>query len=131
MTEKKTPSGQTADLRMHAENIIRKKTIGMPKSMEALSPEETRQTLHDLRVHQVELEMQNEELRRAQTELETMRARYFDLYDLAPIGYCTVSEKGLILEANLTAANLLGVSRSDLAKQPLSRFILKEDQDIY
>ena len=62
----------------------------------------------DLRIHQIELTMQNEELRQAQREIEASRARYFDLYDLAPVGYFTVSEKGLILEANLTAASLLG-----------------------
>ena len=82
-------------------------------------------------MHQIELEMQNEELRRAQVELDAARARYFDLYDLAPVGYCTVSEEGLILEANLTAATLLGVARGALVKQPLTRFILTEDQDIY
>ena len=68
--------------------------------------------------------MQNEELRRTQEELEASRARYFDLYDLAPVGYFTLSEQGLILEANLTAARLLGVARGALVKQPLSRFIL-------
>jgi two-component system, cell cycle sensor histidine kinase and response regulator CckA len=84
-----------------------------------------------LRVHQIELEMQNEELRRTQEELEVSRARYFDLYDLAPVGYFTLSEQGLILEANLTAAKLLGVARGALVKQPLSKFILREDQDIH
>jgi len=78
--------------------------------------------LHDLRVHQIELEMQNEELRRTQADLEASRARYFDLYDLAPVGYFTISERGLILEANLTAATLLGVARGALIKQPLTRF---------
>ncbi|MEI6315239.1 MAG: ATP-binding protein [Syntrophus sp. (in: bacteria)] len=131
MTEGKITPPQGDALRRRAESELREKAAGRAENVEALSPAETRKTLHDLRVHQIELEMQNEELRRAQTELETMRARYFDLYDLAPIGYCTLSEKGLILEANLTAANLLGVSRSDLAKQPLSRFVLKEDEDIY
>jgi len=116
---------------MQAENIVRKKTVRMQKSLEALSPEKTRQTLHELRVHQIELEIQNEELRRTQTELEASKSRYFDLYDLAPIGYITCSEKGLILEANLTAANLLGTVRSALVKQPFSRFILPEDQDIH
>ena len=69
--------------------------------------------------------MQNEELRKTQAKLEASRARYFDLYDLAPVGYCTVSEKGLILEANLTAATMLGVARGAAVKQPITRFILK------
>ena len=87
--------------------------------------------LHELEVHQIELEMQNEELRRVQEELATSRARYFTLYDLAPVGYLTLSEKGLILEANLAAANLLGLERSELVKRRLSGFIVPEDQDIY
>ncbi len=84
----------------------------------------------ELCVHQIE-EMQNEDLRQFQSELDAARKRYFDMYDLAPVGYCTLSEKGLILEANLTAATLLGIARSALIKQPISRFIHKEDQDIY
>ena len=96
-----------------------------------ISPVEIRKTIHELRVHQIELEMQNEELRAAQIEIDAARARYFDLYDLAPVGYCTLSEKGLILEANLTAATELGVSRTALVGQPFSRFINKDDQDNY
>jgi PAS domain S-box-containing protein len=75
--------------------------------------------------------MQNDELRRVQRELEASHARYFDLYDLAPIGYLTVDESGLILEANLSAATLLGVSRSELVKRPITRFIVKAQQDVY
>ncbi|MBN2564843.1 MAG: PAS domain S-box protein [Candidatus Eisenbacteria bacterium] len=103
----------------------------MPEDMKALSPEQARQVLHELQVHQIELEMQNEELRETQAKLEASRARYFDLYDMAPVGYLTVSEQSLILEANLTAAKLLGVARGALVKRPLSQFILSEDQDIY
>jgi PAS domain S-box-containing protein len=103
----------------------------MPEDLEVLSPEVARRALHELRVHQIELEMQNEELRRTQEELEVSRERYFDLYDLAPVGYFTLSEQGLILEANLTAAKLLGVARGALVKRPLSRFILPGDQDIH
>ena len=103
----------------------------LPEKLEVVSPERVRQTLHELQVHQIELEMQNEELRRTQEELEISRARYFDLYDLAPVGYFTLSEQGLILEANLTAAKLFGVPRGTLVKQPLSRFILPGDQDIH
>jgi len=102
-----------------------------PENLARLSPVETQRMLHDLRVHQFELEMQNEELRRAQTELDAARARYFDLYDLAPVGYCTLTEKGRIEEANLTAAAMLGVSRLALVGQLLSGFVLDEDQDVY
>jgi PAS domain S-box-containing protein len=120
-----------AELRLRAEEKARVRAASSPENVEALSPEETRRTLHELRVHQIELEMQNEELRRAQVELDAARERYFDLYDLAPVGYCTVSEHGLILEANLTAANLLGTARGTLVTQPLSRFVLPEDGDIH
>ena len=122
-------SGQ--DLRQQAEAIAREKAAQSSGDLEALSLEETRRTLHELRVHQIELEMQNEELRRAQAELDAAGASYFDFYDLAPVGYVTLSAEGLILEANLTTATLLGVSRDALVNQPISRFILKEDQDLY
>jgi signal transduction histidine kinase len=103
----------------------------LPGDLAALSPAETQRQLHELRVHQIELEMQNEELRRAQVELDAARARYFDLYDLAPVGYVAVSASGLILEANLTAATLLGVARGALVGQRFSQFIAREDQDLY
>jgi PAS domain S-box-containing protein len=126
-------SGRQAaqDLRRRAEEIARKKSARMPENLDVLSPKAARQLLHDLRVHQIELEMQNEELRRAQEALESSQARYFDLYDLAPVGYFTLSEKGLILEANLTAAGLLGVTRGALVKKPFTSFIVREDQDVY
>jgi PAS domain S-box-containing protein len=88
-------------------------------------------TNHELRVHQIELEMQNEELRRAQEELEISRERYFELYDLAPVAYCTLSGKGLIREANLAAATMLGVSRKALVNRPITEHILTEDQNLY
>jgi PAS domain-containing protein len=132
MSDKKNgsrlPPVDLADLRIRAE---KQAAAIEPISLSEQTPESVRQVLHELRVHQIELTMQNEELRRAQAEIEAERARYFDLYDLAPVGYVTVSEKGLILEANLTAATLLGVNRGVLVKQPLSRFIFQEDQDSY
>jgi PAS domain S-box-containing protein len=119
---------QKHPLRKRAEKKL--KTNGA-QTLEALSADEARRLIHDLQVHQVELDMQNEELRQALSERDASRARYVDLYDLAPVGYCTLSEKGLILEANLTAATLLGEVRSALIKQSFTRFILKEDQDLY
>lgn len=85
--------------------------------------------LHELQVHQIQLEVQNEELQRRQTELDALSKRYFDLYDLAPVGYCTLNEAGLIVQANLAASTLLGVERSALLKQRFSRFIVSDDMD--
>ena len=101
------------------------------RSAGPLSPDSNQQMLHDLRVHQIELEAQNEELRRTQHQLELARERYFDLYELAPVGYLTLSQAGIVQDANLTFADLLKVPRSELVAQPLTRFILPEDQDIY
>jgi two-component system cell cycle sensor histidine kinase/response regulator CckA len=124
-----TDSGQA--LRKRAEALAGERAGEMPEDVEAPPLEVALRALHELRVHQIELEMQNEELRRTQQELEASRERYFDLYDLAPVGYFTLNEKGLILEANLTAAKLLGMARGALVQQPLSRFILPQDQDTY
>ena len=131
MTSKDNRHGDADGLRKLAEEIAREKAAQSPEDIEALSPEVIREKLHELRVHQIELDIQNEELRQTQVELEASRARYFDLYDLAPMSYCTISEKGLILEANLASATLLGEARDLLVKQPITRFIHKEDQDIY
>ena len=124
-------AGHDAERRLQAEQIFRDRVAKFPVHLDALSPQETQLMLHELRVHQIELELQNEELRRSQLELDTERARYFDLYDLAPVGYCTLGKSGLILKANLAAAELLGTTRGALIKQPISRFILKEDQDLF
>ena len=101
-----------------------------PEYLDPLQPEEIRLRFHQLCVHQNELERQNGELHRVQEELESMRARYFDLYHKTPAGLCTLSSTGLILEANLAAAILLGAPRDALVKQPFSSFIHQEDQEI-
>ena len=119
------------ELRRQAEELAQQDAVSVPEDVAALAPAAIRQTLHDLRVHQIELEMQNEELRRAQGELDAARERYFDLYDLAPVGYVTVDETGLILEGNLTAATLLGVARGVLVKRAFAQFIHSEDQGLY
>ncbi|WPL10412.1 ATP-binding protein [Thiorhodovibrio litoralis] len=123
--------GPDQTLRQRAEQVARDTAAQSPAAIAALSPEDLQRTVHELHVHQIELEMQNDELRRAQAEIEAAHARYFDLYELAPVGYCTLSEPGLILEANLTAATLLGQVRSALTRQPLSQFIVREDQDVF
>jgi two-component system sensor kinase FixL len=87
--------------------------------------------LHELRVHKIELEMQNEELRRAQLVLDAERDRYFDLYNLAPGGYFTLNDNGLILEANLTAVTLFGARKSQLVARPFSSFLSQADRNLY
>ena len=100
-------------------------------ALKTLSIDDARLMFHELRVYQIELEMQNEELRRTQRELELSRSRYFNLYNLAPVGYLTLSEQGLVLEVNLAAAGMLGDERNKILKKPISRFIYHEDQDLY
>lgn len=123
--------GTSARLRWRAEEALKRNTARLPVVPSDCPLEDTQKTIHELRVYQVELTMQNEELLRIQRELDTARARYFDLYDLAPVGYCLVSQDGVIVEANLTAVTLLGTARATLVKQPITRFIHPEDQDAY
>ena len=119
MAEEKNITGKASELRKRAEE----KNAQSLENIDALLPKETQQVLHELRVHQIELEMQNEELRTSHAELETARTRYLNLYDLAPVGYCTVSEDGLILDANLTASVMLDLPRGALVTQYFGRFI--------
>ena len=85
--------------------------------------------VHELRVHQFELKVQNEELRRAQEELSASRDRYLALFEFAPVGYFTLDRNGSILEANLTAARLLGVDRSTLPGGRFSQFVSPADRN--
>jgi PAS domain S-box-containing protein len=119
------------DLRERAEEIAREKAAELQKDIEALSPEEMREKLNQLRVHQIELEIQNEELKRTQRELEASGDRCSNFYDLSPIGYFFLNEQGLILEANLTADSLLSAPRGSLVRQPLTHYILPEDQKVF
>jgi PAS domain S-box-containing protein/putative nucleotidyltransferase with HDIG domain len=133
MARKRAVGGETEhtepahDLRERAESELRARA----GDGDVPAPDDLPRLLHDLRVHQIELEMQNEELRRAQQELEASRERYFELYDLAPVGYLTISEKGLILEANLAVARIFSVERTALVGKPITRFIVEDDQDTY
>ncbi|MFH1809432.1 MAG: ATP-binding protein [Pseudomonadota bacterium] len=119
------------ELRQRAEQQEHSTARSRSPAAAAESPEQAAALLHELRVHQIELELQNEELRQAQVELEASRARYFDLFDLAPVGYLSLSDTGTILEANLTAAGLLGVARGELVHRMTTHFVLPADQDIF
>ncbi|QTN27176.1 PAS domain S-box protein [Rhodoferax sp. AJA081-3] len=122
----------TQSLRRRAEDrAYAQATTSKTGDTQDVSMDAARNMLHELRVHQIELEMQNEELRQTQVDLDAARARYFDLFDMAPVGYCTVAESGLITEANFTAATLLNLARSDLVNKPISQLITQPDQDVY
>lgn len=139
MVAKKKPKGENsqsedtsdAALRRRAEEEMNTNPNDAAENLGKQSPHKVMKILEELRVHQIELEMQNDELRKSQEELDSARMKYFDLYDLAPIGYLTVSDKGLIVEANLTFATMMGVARSALPKKPFTKFIFHEDQDIF
>lgn len=85
------------------------------------------QVIYELQVHQVELEMQNEELRRVQMEIEQSRDRFADLFDFAPVGYVTLNDSNRIIEANLTVAGMLAVDRGKLVGEIFSRFVTPDD----
>ena len=119
MKPKKTKAASLASLRKKAETKLRKQDA----KVEKLSARNVRDLAHELGTYQIELEMQNEELRNAQEELEASRSKYVDLYDFAPVGYFTLDKDGLILEVNLTGADMLGVNRRILLKKPFSSFI--------
>ncbi|MGA2110330.1 MAG: sigma 54-interacting transcriptional regulator [Syntrophorhabdales bacterium] len=93
-----------------------------------LAENDARRMVHELQVHQIELELQNEELKIAREELERQFEKYSDLYNFAPVGYFTLDDDGTIREVNLTGANLLGVERSRLAGKPFSSFLSGESQ---
>jgi len=97
----------------------------------AALPTDIQDIVQELQTHQIELELQNEELRKTQEALIRSHKKFSDLYDFAPVGYLTISDKGLILEANLTAAKLLGIERGILLNQLFSNYIIKDAQDVY
>ncbi|GFM38226.1 PAS domain-containing hybrid sensor histidine kinase/response regulator [Desulfovibrio psychrotolerans] len=133
------------DVQATSQNSLSQQTKGIDKKNETSSwnkpplniigeatQGESSRIVYELRVHQIELEMQNEELRRMHQELEEEHERYLDLYDFAPVGYCSLSERERIVGANLTAATMLGMPRTELVGQPISRFISNgEDRHIF
>ena len=117
-------------LRRRAEEKLKEAASGI-EAVSGMSTERIASLIHELRVHQIELKMQNDELRRIQGKLENSRDKYSHLYDLVPVGYFTVSEKGFINEANLTGAAMMGIDRSALIGKPFFRFVRRDDQGIF
>ncbi len=107
------------------------KLKGEAGRLKKLSSWEEKRLVHELGTYQIELEMQNEELRGALCQLETSRRKYADLYDFAPVGYFSFDEKGVVVEVNLTGAMMLGVERGRLLKKPLSLFLDTASQEAF
>ena len=87
--------------------------------------------VEDLKIHQVELEVQAEDLRRAQQEAQESRDKYLDLFDYAPVGYLILAQDSTVLDTNLTAAQLLDLERSKLTRSPFTKFITSDSQDTF
>ena len=127
MKDPKDLTPDFSDLRRRAEERLEVETI----SPEELSPGEAARLIHELQVHQIELELQNEELRLAQVQLAESRNKYADLYDFAPMGYLTLDKTGKIVEANLTAATMLGLERSKLLDRYFPLFLMETDPRVF
>ena len=125
---KESRSVAAAELRRHAEETVHANRMELrpPRTEEA-----TQRLAHELDVHQIELEMQNEELRQARDKVETALEMYTDLYDFAPVGYCTLDSDGAVRVANLTAAGLLVTERARLVGRRFEQFIAEEDRPLF
>jgi PAS domain S-box-containing protein len=128
MQKKPNTSADAAKLRRRAEMRLRGQQKDTPPPR---TDADTQKLLHELQVHQIELEMQNVELQDARDKMETLLEKYTDLYDFAPVGYFAIDEQGLILEVNLTGAALLRVERSLLINRRLQQFVAPASRPIF
>ncbi|WP_428562422.1 MAG: response regulator [Solidesulfovibrio sp. DCME] len=126
MADSPRDDDRQARLRLAAEALLAEAPAAADGTL--LSPVDMARLIHELRVSQVELELQNEELRRTQAELAETRDRYADLYDFAPVGYFTLDARGVILQANRKGAVILGQDRTRLVGKPFLVFVARSDQ---
>jgi len=115
-------------LREKAEELLKQNLV---KTNKPLQENDVKKLLHELQVHQIELEMQNEELRQAYETAETALKKYTTLYDLSPMGYLTLESNGTIAELNFTAADMLGERRFSLVGSNFSLFIAEESRPAF
>ena len=127
MDQQKKSSTNSDTLRQKAETAL---TITRAQ-VKKMTPEEVQNLVHELQVHQMELEMQNEALRETQGDLEVARDRYATLFDFTPVGYVTLDGKGGILEANLTLCHLVGVPRSAILHKKFEEFVDPDDRGAF
>jgi PAS domain S-box-containing protein len=127
MTKKRSPAKVLDNLRVRAEKLL----TASEADLRQLPPHDVLELVHELKVHQIELEMQNEELRRAQDTITEAAHRYADLYDFAPVGYVALDLHGLIVAVNLTGAGLFGLPRDSLLQKPFILFVTPEDRQAF
>jgi PAS domain-containing protein len=121
-------------LRLKAEELLKTRTDNASTDAEynfSRTEIENHKLIHELQVHQIELELQNEELRYAWADAEAANHKYIRLYDLAPSGYFTISKKGEIIELNLSGAKMLGKDQQYLKNSPFGFFVSEETKPIF
>ncbi|MCG6909609.1 MAG: PAS domain S-box protein [Deltaproteobacteria bacterium] len=109
----------------------RQRLDAVPKDIESISADDVQKLIEGLKIHQAELELQNEELRRAQSELQRSRDKYYELFDYAPVGYFSINSMGLITEVNLGGADLLGYTRRSLLHKGFSPIVTPDDRHTF
>ena len=125
MKKDKNTSADAPELRHRAEAQLRE---DMEKGAPGRTENDVQRLVHELQVHQIELEMQNEELRRSRAEVEAWLERYTELYDFAPVGYLTLGPDGSIRQVNLAGASLLGVERARLSGRRFGVLVAEPDR---
>jgi PAS domain S-box-containing protein len=126
MKKTQDPPADAAELRRHAEDRLQTRERTPQSAIR--NPQSAQRLVHELQVHQIELEMQNEELRQMSARAGTLTAQYFDLYEFAPTGYLTLDPEGVIRQVNLAGVQLLGVGRSQLVNRRLGLFVAEGDR---
>ena len=124
---KREPEQSFAALREKAEQLLK----NQPSLLEKPYTKDLSKVIHDLQVHQIELEMQNDELKKVQADLESSKDRYFKLFNRAPVGYATVDEVGMIRSSNQALSDMLGRDPRVLKRKPLSQFVFDKDKDLF
>jgi len=119
--------GKNTTLRNRAEQLLNE----LRDDADTPMAEEINKLVHELQVHQIELELQNEELRQTHAKLEENRARYMQLYHHAPVGYVVLNQAGIITESNATFAKMAGAEIPQIDGKPFSDFLVPADQTIF
>ncbi len=127
MPKKLDVSKKVTGLRRQAEELLQTTT----RDVVAIPVKDVQRLVHELQTYQIELKIQNDELRRTQMEIEAARGSYVDLYDFSPAGILALDTFGTIMEANVSAGTLLGVNRKKLIGQSLVHFVASEDRDLF